>query len=213
MGVPQRLLVGVGAGPRSACGVAPSAAPIVRVSLVRWSPHHHPTPPHTRTCSRQIVFATYSGEGAGQVNVVDALSGTVRYIFNGTENLSFGDSRSSVAVDKEGCMYPPVARPPCSLARAHTVHALPLYPPPPHPHCVCPPVLFVASESPLGQGLVPVLWCLDITRVEPRWEIFVGDDGDEISSSSPVLTNLPNGSPIILFGAENDVHTLARVCA
>ena len=49
------------------------------------------------------MFATYTGAGAGQVNVADMVTGSLRYMFNGTENLQFGDSRSSVAVDKEGC--------------------------------------------------------------------------------------------------------------
>ena len=49
------------------------------------------------------MFATYTGNGAGQVNVADMVTGSLRYMFNGTENLQFGDTQSSVAVDKEGC--------------------------------------------------------------------------------------------------------------
>ena len=66
--------------------------------------------------------------------------------------------------------------------------------------------LFVASESPLGESNVPVFWCLDITRLKPRWAVFAGASGDSISSSSPIVTTTFSGDPVILFGAENTVR-------
>ncbi len=154
------------------------------------------------------MFSTYTGNGAGQVNVVDMLTGNLIYMFNGTENLVFGDSRSSVAVDKEGCtcagclgcvcVVPPSTCYQWELPRTHRFR-----PPPPPPFHAD---LFVASESPLGETNVPVFWCLDITRLKPRWAVFAGASGDSISSSSPIVTTTFSGDPVILFGAENTVR-------
>ena len=66
-------------------------------------------------------------------------------------------------------------------------------------------VMFVASESPLGQETVPVLWCLDTARDQPRWAEFVGAAGDEISSSSPLITTTSTGNPIIMFASQSSV--------
>ena len=66
-------------------------------------------------------------------------------------------------------------------------------------------VLFVGSESPIGESNVPVFWCLDITRDEPRWAVFAGANGDTMLASSPVVTTTFSGDPVILFGTENTV--------
>jgi hypothetical protein len=49
----------------------------------------------------QVAYATMADVG-GQVNVVDAESGSLKWNFTGNDHLMFGNSRSSVAVDRDG---------------------------------------------------------------------------------------------------------------
>ena len=60
------------------------------------------TRPFLLTLCAQIAYATAT-EDTGAVIVADMLSGWMKYYFNSSENLAFGNSRSSVAFDKEGC--------------------------------------------------------------------------------------------------------------
>ena len=165
-----------------------------------------------RRLHNQVAYATYT-ETTGAVIVADMFTGSLRYFFTQSDHLQFGNSRSSVAVDKEGC-----------TCLRHCLHlndpqiALHFLPSPSSLvtvreactflscECAVPTDLFVGSLSPGGDEPVPVFWCLDITRDLPRWAVFVGHGGDEIDASSPFITTTVTGAPVIMFASEYTVR-------
>jgi hypothetical protein len=54
------------------------------------------------------VFSTYSPKvlQAGAMVVADTIDGHMQYWFNGSNGVYFGNTRSSAAVDRDGCECP-----------------------------------------------------------------------------------------------------------
>jgi hypothetical protein len=71
----------------------------------------------------------------------------------------------------------------------------------------CLAALFVASETPDGDSSsYPVLWCINLASQEPVWTATIGDDGDSISSASPLIAASFTGNPSVVMASEGNVR-------